>query len=60
MLVRVYENGMEESIPLSYSHLYDYEDDLLEAQVGDTVTVRVRYVENGLVAETSFTVTIIE
>ena len=60
MLVRVYDNGMEDSIPLSYIHLYDYEDDLLEAQVGDTVTIRVRYVESGIVAETTFTVTMIE
>nr|MBE6544553.1 hypothetical protein [Oscillospiraceae bacterium] len=59
-LVCVYSDGSEESIPLAYSHLYDYEEDLMAAQVGDTVTIRVRYSEDGYVAETSYTVTIVE
>lgn len=59
-IVCVYSDGSEKSIKLTHDHLYGYEDALVNGQVGDVFTVYVRYSENGYVAETSYTVTIIE
>lgn len=59
-IVCVYSDGSEKSIPLIHKYLYGYEDALVNGQVGDVFTVYVRYSENGYVAETSYTVTIIE
>ena len=59
-IVCVYSDGSEKSIKLTHSHLYGYENELMNAQVGDVITVYVRYTEDGYIAETSYTVTIIE
>ena len=59
-LVCEYSDGTTKVINLAYEHLSDFEEDLMAAQVGDTVTIPVVYDEDGYVAETSFTVTIVE
>ena len=59
-LVCEYSNGTTKIIDLAYEHLNDYEEDLMAAQVGDTVTIPVVYDEDGVIVETSFTVTITE
>lgn len=60
MIVCEYSDGSTKSVPLDRNHLYGYEDALTNAQVGDVVTIYVRYTEDGYVAETSYTVTIVE
>lgn len=59
-IVCTYNDGSEQSVKLDYKHLYNYEDALIAAQIGDVVTITVRYSENGILAETSYTVTMIE
>ena len=59
-IVCVYSDGSEKSVKLAHSHLYGYENELMNAEVGDVITVYVRYTEDGYVAETSYTVTVIE
>lgn len=59
-IVCEYSDGSEKSIPLRHEHLYGYETLLENASIGDVITVYVRYSEDGYIAETSYTVTIIE
>lgn len=59
-LVCEYSDGTTKVIDLAYEHLNDYEEDLMAAQVGDTVTIPVVYDEDGVIVGTSFTVTITE
>lgn len=59
-IVCVYSDGSEKSVTLLHEHLYGYENELINAQVGDVITVYVRYTEDGYIAETSYTVTVIE
>ncbi len=59
-LVCEYSDGTTKVVSLEYENLNEYEEDLMAAQVGDTVTIEVIYDENGYVAVTSFTIIIIE
>ena len=59
-IVMVYSDGSEKSKSLTTQDLGAFEDALMAAKVGDTVTIPVIYIEDGAFAETSFTVTIVE
>ena len=44
-IVCVYSDGSEKSVKLLHEHLYGYENELINAQVGDVITVYERYTE---------------
>lgn len=59
-LVRVYSDGTEKTEALKTKHFAaGYEDEIISAKAGDLVTITVLCSEDGITAETTFTVTMV-